>query len=92
MPKSLADDLPINVVSSGNATIELVLIWPASAQTDTQHAASLVQCHRQLIENHLVPQSLSMKTNGPSNAGVGTDGRGVELEKKRFTFVSLYTP
>ena len=42
------------VVSDENATIEFVLIWAASAQTSTQHAASSVQCHRQLIENHLV--------------------------------------
>ena len=73
-------------VSNENATIDFVLIWAASAQTATQHAASLVQCHRQLIENHLVPQSLSMKTNFPSNAGVGAVVCGVEIGNKSYGF------
>ena len=62
------------------------MIWPTSAQTATQHAVSLVQYHWQLIENHLVPQSLSMKTNGPSNAGVGANGCGVEIGKQVLLF------
>ena len=60
-------------VSNENATIDFVLIWAASAQTATQHAASVVQCHRHLNRESPGAQYLSMKTNGPSNASVDTD-------------------